>query len=96
MVLIQDIYKFLLILFRYAFIEYGKNGSAFRVLGGIHIKIERILGKLEMHVDFFIEEQRAYSDAEASWLALLMLEVISEFPDYLVVLFLCAISYLVD
>lgn len=56
MVLIQYINKFLLILFRYAFIEYGKSGSAFGVFGGIDIKIESILSKLEMQVDFLIEE----------------------------------------
>lgn len=56
MILIQDINKFFFVLLWDAFIEYDKSSSTFRVFDGINIKVESILSKLEMQVDFFIEK----------------------------------------
>jgi|688.fasta_scaffold462722_1 hypothetical protein len=48
-----------------------------------------------MQVDFFIEQKRSYLEAKVPWLALVWIEVVGELSNYLIILFLGIVGYLV-
>lgn len=48
-----------------------------------------------MQVDLLIEKKRPYLEAKVPWLVLVWIEVVSELSNYLIILFLGIVCYLV-
>lgn len=94
-VLVEYILKFLFVFFRNALVEDRELCTRLWVFTCIDVDIQSIFCELEMQVDFFIEQKRSYLEAKVPWLALVWIEVVGELSNYLIILFLGIVGYLV-
>lgn len=81
----------MLVIVRYAFIEYLNHSSLFGVLPSIDLQVQQVFLELEMEINLFLEEQRSHLYCEVEKVTFDWGESIGEFADYLVVLLLCGV-----